>query len=177
VWRFMKRCTDCGGNYLNFDCGISRGCPLSPILGAYFLYELDMRIEELGLFYVRFMDDIVVLTPTTWKLKKAVRALNQVIEGLRLKVFFSSLLNCAERISRLHEQGEDSDRIGRYVRRWEQWVRSGLGACGWYHLTSAGRPPCHPLVERPTNVLIGAIFSQRTSHVCKAGTCPCMHHG
>jgi hypothetical protein len=164
LWRFMKRHTDCRGNYWEFDCGISSGCLLSPILGAWFLDDLDNAIEQLGLFYVRFMDDIVVLTPTRWKLKKAVRILNQVIEGLRLKkhpvktfigkvskgfdflgyrieperlkVAFSSLLNCAERISQLYEQGAELDRIGLYVRRLHQWVRSGLWVSGRYPITS-----------------------------------------
>ncbi len=30
-------------------------------------------IEKLGLFYVRFMDDILDLAPTLWKLRKAVK--------------------------------------------------------------------------------------------------------
>lgn len=38
--------------------------PLSPLIGAFFLNELDERMERLGLFYVRFMDDILVLAPT-----------------------------------------------------------------------------------------------------------------
>ncbi len=36
-------------------------CPLSPLIGAFFLNALDERIEKSGLFYVRFMDDILVL--------------------------------------------------------------------------------------------------------------------
>jgi RNA-directed DNA polymerase len=51
------------------DKGIALGSPLSPIIGAFFLKELDERMERLGLYYVRFMDDILVLAPTRWKLK------------------------------------------------------------------------------------------------------------
>ncbi len=40
------------------------GCPLSPLLGAFFLGELDERLEANGLFYVRYMDDVLVLAPT-----------------------------------------------------------------------------------------------------------------
>ncbi len=32
-----------------------------------------------GLFCVRFMDDILVLSPTRWKLKRAVKAVNEVL--------------------------------------------------------------------------------------------------
>ena len=44
--------------------GISLGCPLSPIMAALFLDVLDRRMEVIGLVYVRFMDDWVVLAPT-----------------------------------------------------------------------------------------------------------------
>ncbi len=38
-----------------------------------------------GLFYVRFMDDILVLSPTRWKLKKAVKAVNEVPGSPRME--------------------------------------------------------------------------------------------
>ncbi len=38
-----------------------------------------------GLFYVRFMDDILVLAPTRWKLRRAVKAVNAVLDALRLE--------------------------------------------------------------------------------------------
>ncbi len=34
----------------------------------------------------------------------------------------------AERVTRLYEQGADDLCIGAYVRRWQRWVVSGLGA-------------------------------------------------
>ena len=37
-----------------------------------------------GLFYVRFMDDILVLAPTRWKIRKAVKAVNEVLGSLSL---------------------------------------------------------------------------------------------
>ncbi len=50
------------------------GCSLSPLIGAFFLKQLDERMERSGLFYVRFMDDILVLAPTRWRLRKAEKA-------------------------------------------------------------------------------------------------------
>ncbi len=38
-----------------------------------------------GLFYVRFMDDILVLSPTRWKLRKAVKVVNQALRSLNLE--------------------------------------------------------------------------------------------
>jgi hypothetical protein len=38
-----------------------------------------------GFFYVRFMDDILVLAPTRWKLRRAVGRVNQILGALRLE--------------------------------------------------------------------------------------------
>ena len=61
------------------------GCPLSPIIAVFFLTELDQRLERTGLFYVRFMDDILVLAPTRWQLRRAIRVVNQVLSSLELE--------------------------------------------------------------------------------------------
>ena len=55
------------------------------LIGAFFLKRLDDRMERTGLFYVRFMDDILVLSPTHWQLRKAVKAVNQVLASFRLE--------------------------------------------------------------------------------------------
>ena len=80
----FRRTTTRGGLYRDYMRGISRGCPLSPLIGAFFLHALDQRMEKLGLFYVRFMDDILVLAPTRWKLRKAVRIVNEALDELQL---------------------------------------------------------------------------------------------
>ncbi len=49
------------------------------MIGAFFLHRLDVAMERLGLFYVRFMDDIVVLARSRWQLRGAVRVVNQVL--------------------------------------------------------------------------------------------------
>ena len=54
-------------------------------MGAFFLTELDRRLERLGLFYVRYMDDILVLSPSRWRLRKAVKVVNQVFTFLKLR--------------------------------------------------------------------------------------------
>ena len=37
-----------------------------------------------GQFYMRFMDDILVLAPTRWRLRKAVKAVNEVLGSFGL---------------------------------------------------------------------------------------------
>ena len=80
----LRRVAERGGIYWDYTRGIPLGSPLSPILGAFFLHELDAAFAQRGLFYIRFMDDILVLAPTRWKLRAAVKVVNQVLAALKL---------------------------------------------------------------------------------------------
>jgi len=85
VGQMCGRVSERGGLFFEFRRGIPLGCPLSPLLGAFFLAELDRRLEETGLFFVRYMDDVLVLAPTRWKLRRAVRVLNETFARLGLE--------------------------------------------------------------------------------------------
>ncbi len=82
--QYLRRTAERGGEFWDYGKGISLGCPLSPLIGAFFLKRLDAAMEASGLFYVRFMDDILVLAPTRWRLRKAVKAVNEVLGSLGL---------------------------------------------------------------------------------------------
>ena len=84
LWQAMRRTVTWGGLYRDCERGISRGCSLSPLLGAFYLYELDTAMEHEGVLYVRFMDDILVLAPTRWKLRRAVKVVNEQLSSLAL---------------------------------------------------------------------------------------------
>jgi hypothetical protein len=80
------RCTaESGGRFWDIERGISLGCPLSPLIGAFFLDDLDRHMTETGLFYTRFMDDILVLAATRWKLRRAIAVVNHILGALRLQ--------------------------------------------------------------------------------------------
>jgi RNA-directed DNA polymerase len=89
IWRllvqFVKRTVERGGTFKSIHCGISRGCPLSPVIAAYYLKGLDEQMEgDTRYFYRRFMDDIIVLAKTRWHLRKAVRTVNQHFYQLKV---------------------------------------------------------------------------------------------
>jgi RNA-directed DNA polymerase len=133
---YMQHTVYDGGIYEDVWQGIPLGCPLSPLMGALYLKLLDDRVEKLGLTYVRFMDDWVILAPTRWKLRAAVKVVNQTLRELKLekhqdKTFIGRIsrgfdflgftfspsgvgVACktigrfAERLSRLYEQGADT---------------------------------------------------------------------
>jgi RNA-directed DNA polymerase len=56
-----------GGLFKEIKNGICRGCPLSPLIGAFSLTELDAGFKPERLFYMRYRDDMLILTKTRWK--------------------------------------------------------------------------------------------------------------
>lgn len=82
VQQYLHYSVERGGEFHTPKKGICRGCALSPLLAGFCLWAMDTYFEaQPSLRYVRFMDDIVILTRTRWHLRQAVRALN---------VFFAS---------------------------------------------------------------------------------------
>ena len=84
VHLYLHHLEECGGTYREVSQGLCLGCPPSPLMGALFLKHIGEAIELSGLTYVRFMDDWVTLSPTRWKLRRAVAAVNRILSGLRL---------------------------------------------------------------------------------------------
>jgi hypothetical protein len=113
-----------------------------------------MSGEATGLTCARFMDDWVILAPTRWELRRAIRLVNQTLADLHVeqhhdKTFIGrisrgfdflgyafkptgldaappTIERCATRVSSLYERGVDLLHIGPYVRRRLRWARSGL---------------------------------------------------
>ncbi len=78
-------------------------------------------MERSGLFYVRFMDDILVLSPTRWKLRRAVKVVNVMLGSLCL------------------EKHPDKTFIGR--------IKKGFDFLG-YHFSRAGLTVARATIER-----------------------------
>jgi len=152
LWQFLNRFVEWGGLYQDIKKGIPRGSSLSPLLGAFYLLELDQKMEKLNVKYFRYMDDILILAPARWKLIKAIRVMNQTLNELHLEqhpdktiigktirgfdflgyhfepeglsVAGKTIELLKKRIARLYEQGADSVRIGQYVLNWLRWVQA-----------------------------------------------------
>ena len=85
TWQATQRSSERGGLFRNHHQGIARGCPLSPVLGAFYLRALDERLARLPVFAVRYMDDVLILAESRWKLRRAVSVLNQTFAEMGLK--------------------------------------------------------------------------------------------
>jgi RNA-directed DNA polymerase len=106
IWRlfvqFVKRTVERGGTCKSIHCGISRGCPLSPVIAAYYLKGLDEQMEgDTRYFYRRYMDDVIVLAKTRWHLRKAIRTVTQHFHQLKV------------------EQAPDKTFIGKISKGWD----------------------------------------------------------
>lgn len=84
--QYLRRCICAGDNYLDINLSISLGCPLSPLMAAFYMHELDQRFERRNLFYIRFMNDILILAPTRWKIRGAMAVVRRVLAGLCLDI-------------------------------------------------------------------------------------------
>ncbi len=84
-YQVIHRTVEYGGTFLDIEQGISRGCSLSPIFGALYLKELDDQMRQKGLFYVRYMDDILIFSKTRWQNRRVVKQLNQTFNELKIK--------------------------------------------------------------------------------------------
>ena len=85
IVQYLKRSVESGGLFTYIQQGISSGCPLSPVIASFYLYELDKEMEGKSVFYRRYTDDIIVLSPSRWKLRKAIKTVNQHFKKLKLK--------------------------------------------------------------------------------------------
>lgn len=82
LWQFLHYSVEEGGNFHTPRKGISRGAALSPLLAAFHLYELDRQFaKNTRVRYVRYMDDFLILAPTRWTLRRAVRDLKHFLSN------------------------------------------------------------------------------------------------
>nr|WP_319540913.1 reverse transcriptase domain-containing protein [uncultured Methanospirillum sp.] len=63
------------------------GGSISPLLGALYLKPLDDAFSHRdGILYRGFMDDVVVLAKTRWRLRRAIRLVHQILGELKMQV-------------------------------------------------------------------------------------------
>ena len=78
--------------------GIALGFPLSPLMGTLYLQPLGERIEKNGLLLrgpLRVLYGRVGgVAPTRWKLRAAIRAINQVMARLRVRLHPDKTIIC-----------------------------------------------------------------------------------
>jgi len=78
---------DYGGQVFLPTDGIPRQSPLSPFFGALYLSALDRAFSNRkGIFYLRYMDDLIILIENQRQYAKARKKLFSILKELRLKI-------------------------------------------------------------------------------------------
>ena len=134
--------------------GISKGCPLSPLMGAIILKSLDNKISEKNnVLYIRYMDDWVILTKTKVVLRKYIKLMHQTIKKFKLafdKTYIGKIskgfdflgyrfnhfgliglakktvVNFINKATKLYERGASDQRICCYFNNWRKWTTAGI---------------------------------------------------
>ena len=166
VGQYLKRRAERGGWVWEYRQGIPLGCPLSPLLGAVLLTSLDEQISQEGVSYVRYMDDILVMATTRWKLKRAIAVVKHGLAELgltthpdktwvgrveqgfdflgyhlsrdKMTVAQATVERCVTRIRRLYEQER---------RRPLQPSALGVYVSRWWRWAESGLPELGPLTS------------------------------
>lgn len=78
VRQYVHYTVEDGGTFHTPEKGISRGCPLSPLMGALHLYEMDAHFaKQKHIHYARYMDDVIILAKSRWQLRRHTKRLKQ----------------------------------------------------------------------------------------------------
>ena len=143
-----------GAHRLIENTSIPRSCSLSPLLAAIYLLPLDEWARKEKIDYVRYMDDIVILTKKRHQLRRAIKKVYSITEELGLKlaptktwlgrvtkgfdflgyrispngiqIAQGSLSRMMTKLHRLYEQGATKKRLVDYVNRWMSWAKAGV---------------------------------------------------
>jgi hypothetical protein len=87
IWQSIHRISWHKGYYHKHTRGIALGCPLSPLLGALYLMDVDKCMKGFKrCFYTRFMDDLLILAPNKPILRQVVKRAHQMFDALKLKM-------------------------------------------------------------------------------------------
>lgn len=81
VHQYLHYTVEDGGTFHTPETGISRGCALSPLMGALHLYDMDAHFSaQKHIHYARYMDDVIILAKSRWSLRRHTKRLMQWFE-------------------------------------------------------------------------------------------------
>ncbi|MCP4343939.1 MAG: hypothetical protein GY795_00240 [Desulfobacterales bacterium] len=73
-----------GAACIRTSASASPGASLSPLIGAFFLKDLNTLLSDKYIAYIRYMDDILILTSARHELKRAIRIVSRTLADLQL---------------------------------------------------------------------------------------------
>ena len=86
IWEWLKAGYMEEGKYHSTETGTPQGGVISPLLANLYLNEMDWRLEEHKIRFVRYADDFLLFAKTREEIKKAAQVAREVLEQLGLEV-------------------------------------------------------------------------------------------
>ena len=87
LWRAIKHVVVRDGVYTDVEQGVPSGLSLSNIFGALYLSCVDEYFAaQDGLFYIRYMDDILIMSNCKFKLRRSLKAIYSLMQGLKVDI-------------------------------------------------------------------------------------------
>ncbi|MGF6284101.1 hypothetical protein QF010_002739 [Pseudomonas silensiensis] len=80
----LTRTAERGGLFWDHPRGMRLAWSLSSLLGGFYLCCLDVALTRPDVFQLRYMDNVLVLTPTHHQSDQAVRVVNDLFDELDL---------------------------------------------------------------------------------------------
>lgn len=86
VWAWLKAGYMEEGKYCPTETGTPQGGVISPLLANLYLNELDWKLEEQGVRFVRYADDFLLFAKTREDIEKAAGIAQETLNSLGLEV-------------------------------------------------------------------------------------------
>src|SRR5690606_6531428 len=118
IWKWLKAGYMEEGKYHEVDAGTPQGGVISPLLANLYLNELDWKLEEHGIRFVRYADDFLLFTKTEEEIRKAAEVTRETLEELGLEV-------AMEKTKTVNFKNDDFDFLGFTFGHWRERKKDG----------------------------------------------------
>jgi RNA-directed DNA polymerase len=118
IWQWLKAGYMEEGKFFDVNSGAPQGGVASPLLSNIYLNELDWKLEECGIRFVRYADDFLLFAKTEEDIQKAAQIAEETLQELGLEVSM-------EKTRIVDFNRDDFDFLGFTFGHWRQRKKDG----------------------------------------------------
>lgn len=118
IWRWLKAGYMEEGKFHEVDAGTPQGGVISPLLANLYLNELDWKLEEHRIRFVRYADDFLLFAKTEEDIRKAAEITQATLKELGLEV-------AMEKTKFVDFNHDDFDFLGFTFEHWRERKKDG----------------------------------------------------
>lgn len=118
IWKWLKAGYMEEGKFHEVDAGTPQGGVISPLLANLYLNELDWKLEEHGIRFVRYADDFLLFAKTQEDIEKAAAITQEMLNELGLEV-------ATEKTKVVNFNADDFDFLGFTFGHWRERKKDG----------------------------------------------------